>query len=34
VIAPELVKFGEVTIVDPEKEFKVVKTLTPDGAAK
>jgi predicted Zn-dependent peptidase len=27
VIAPDLAKFGEVTVVDPEKEFKVVKTL-------
>jgi predicted Zn-dependent peptidase len=27
VIGPELARFGEVTIVDPEKEFKQVKTL-------
>lgn len=27
VIAPELAKFGEVTVVDPEKEFRTMKTL-------
>ena len=27
VIGPELARFGEVTVVDPEKEFKTVKTI-------
>lgn len=27
VIAPELAKFGEVTVVDPEKEFKTMRTV-------
>ena len=27
VIGPELAKFGEVTVVDPEKEFKTMRTL-------
>jgi hypothetical protein len=27
VVGPELAKFGEVTVVDPEKEFKTMKTL-------
>ena len=26
-IAPDLARFGDVTVVDPEKEFKTVKTL-------
>jgi zinc protease len=29
VIGPELARFGEVTVVDPEKEFKTVRTLPP-----
>ena len=31
VVAPELAKFGEVTVVDPEKEFKTMRTL-PQGS--
>ena len=27
VIAPELAKYGEVTVVDPEKEFKTMRTV-------
>jgi hypothetical protein len=27
VIGPELTRFGEVTVFDPEKEFKVTRTL-------
>lgn len=32
-IAPELTRFGEVTVIDPEKEFKTVRTL-PQAASK
>jgi predicted Zn-dependent peptidase len=33
-IAPSLTRFGDVTIVDPEREFQTIKTLPKDDAAK
>jgi zinc protease len=32
VIAPKLARFGQVTVVDPEKDFSTVKTLPAEGS--
>ena len=33
VLAPQLVRFGEVTVVDPQQDFKTIKTLAEDKSA-
>ena len=33
VLAPKLAHFGEVVVVDPQQDFKTIKTLPADPAA-